>query len=517
MLKRWNRRGFLGCTTTAGALLGFGGPKSFFASLAAAEVKLTPEVVRFGPEIEPLIRLIEDTPRERCVEMLVEQLRRGVSYRQFMSALFLAGLRTFKPSSTGGMHSVYLIHAAHQISLDGATEERLLPLFYALDSFKAYTESPSRQRQLPREGRLLPFRGTITSIDQAWNEFHAAMDAWDAERADRAIVALVRSRGAHEIAEGLWRYGARDFRQNGHKPIFLSNALRTLETIGWQHAEVVFRAVIRHLNANGKARFEEQPYLPNLDRVRKSASKLPGNWAEAEAQSDPGLTKELLALIHNGETAEACELASTRLTEGQARAGSLWDAAHLAAGELIMREHGPWGGLRGVHAVTSTNALHYAFRMSTQDQTRFLLLLQALAWMSEFRNLEAKWSSRGLKNVNITQLSPSEIPDTEEAAAREVLAIASGESGAQGAASKAFRYGQAHPEAEVFLREARRLIVHKSYEEHQYKYPAAIFEDFGLVSPQWRPNMLAAAVYHMHGSSKPDSALIQRAVAALGG
>jgi hypothetical protein len=50
--------------------------------LSRAEAEVTPEVAKFRPEMEPLVALIERTPREKCAEMAVDQLRRGVSYRR---------------------------------------------------------------------------------------------------------------------------------------------------------------------------------------------------------------------------------------------------------------------------------------------------------------------------------------------------------------------------------------------------------------------------------------------------
>ena len=50
------------------------------------------------------------------------------------------------------------------------------------------------------------------------------MDNWDEEGADRAIVSLVRSAGAGEVIELFWRYGARDFRDIGHKAIYTANS-----------------------------------------------------------------------------------------------------------------------------------------------------------------------------------------------------------------------------------------------------------------------------------------------------
>ena len=62
--------------------------------LTRADAEVTPEIVKYRPEIEHLVALIERTVRERCAEMAVEQLRRSTSYRQFLAALFLAGIRT---------------------------------------------------------------------------------------------------------------------------------------------------------------------------------------------------------------------------------------------------------------------------------------------------------------------------------------------------------------------------------------------------------------------------------------
>ena len=46
--------------------------------LARSDVTITPDMVAFRPEVEPLVSLIERTPRDRCAEMLVEQFRKGM-------------------------------------------------------------------------------------------------------------------------------------------------------------------------------------------------------------------------------------------------------------------------------------------------------------------------------------------------------------------------------------------------------------------------------------------------------
>src|SRR5262245_45025263 len=171
--------------------------------ISRADAEVTPDIVRFHPEMEPLVALLERTPRERCAEMVVEQLRRGVSYRQLLAALFLAGIRNVNPRPPGfALHCVFVIYAAHLISLEAPADARLLPLFYALDNFKASQERDAAQPS--GDYTMRPITGSLSPSHRAKTEFAAAMEAWEPERAERAIVSLARDRGAGPVFEMLW-------------------------------------------------------------------------------------------------------------------------------------------------------------------------------------------------------------------------------------------------------------------------------------------------------------------------
>src|SRR5437660_11936739 len=124
--------------------------------------------------------------------MAVEQLRSGVSYRQFLAALFLAGIRNINPRPPGfALHCVFVVHSAHLISLEAPADSRLLPLFYVLDDFKASQDRDARQSSGDYTMRTI--RGSIPAPDKASAELTAAMEAWDSERAERAVASLARS------------------------------------------------------------------------------------------------------------------------------------------------------------------------------------------------------------------------------------------------------------------------------------------------------------------------------------
>src|SRR3954466_4398560 len=153
MSMRINRRHFLHATAAGGAMLGLG-DLSFLSRLprvSAEEAKLDTDLVRLDPDIEPTVRLLEDTPRERLLEEVAGRIKSGLSYREVLAALLLAGVRNVQPRPSVGFkfHAVLVVNSAHLASLASPDSDRWLPIFWALDYFKssqAQTEKESHWR-----------------------------------------------------------------------------------------------------------------------------------------------------------------------------------------------------------------------------------------------------------------------------------------------------------------------------------------------------------------------------------
>lgn len=502
------------CGLTSTALCSVAGTLASPLLIGREDAEVTPGLMKFRPEIEPLVSLIERTPRERCAEMLVEQLGQGVSYRQLMAALFLAGIRNVNPRPPGfALHCVFVIHSAHIISLEAPADSRLLPLFYALDNFKSAQERDSRQP--PGDYTMRPLAGPFPAPERAGAELTAAMEAWDPERAERAAVSLVRHRSASQAFEMLWRYGARDYRNIGHKAIFVANAHRTLNAIGWQHAEPVLRSLVLALldfgkqqNLNGYA-FDDQCYGGNLKRLKETLPRLDDSWMADEAE--PSVTRSLLGVIRESTAEEACTEVAARFAKGKMNAVTVWDAVHLAAAEVRMRARSG-AAIVGVHAVTAVNALHHAYLVMSEPQDRLLLLLQAVGWMGQFR----KWAETredSLRRFPINEMEPSADATPPDRGLTEILA--GGPSNMDASAARVLRLARDLPARQAFLAAALRLTLTKADEVHYYKYLAAVIEDLPLVSPHWQPHFLAATVYYMKGSNDPEPTTIRRAREAL--
>jgi hypothetical protein len=499
------RRSFLKTAATAGTLAGLGdlGFLSLLPRVSAADAKLDPRIVRFTPELEPLVRLLEDTPRERLLEEVGARVKRGTPYRDVLAALLLAGVRNIQPRPVGfKFHAVLVVHSAHLASQNSPKSDRWLPIFWALDQFK------SSQARDVREGDWTLSaveEGAVPTAGKARAAFVAALESWDVAAADVATAGFVRTAKPQDVFELLCRYGARDFRDLGHKAIYVANSWRTLQTIGWQHAEPVLRslayAIQFHEGANPAKRDA------SADRAGRRHQELlkeisPG-WLAGKSNVDA--TRILLRTFREGSWEAAGDSVVDWLNRGVAPQ-SIWDAIFQGAGELLMRRP----GIATLHAVTTTNALHYAFRTATQDETRRYLLLQAAAFVPLFRATAGLTATSG---IAIDELEPVEPTSRDAAAVEEIFADVSRDKLL--AAKKTLGWLGRSGAAKPFIDAAQRMIYLKGTDSHDYKFSSAALEDYSQVSPSMRDRFLAASVFWLKGSGTPDSALVARTRAAL--
>jgi hypothetical protein len=498
------RRLFLKTATGAGALVTLG-QVGGLPAVTAAEARLPVDLVKFHPDIEPLVRLLEETPREKVLEEVAMRVRRGLSYREVLAALLLAGVRNVQPRPVGfKFHAVLVVNSAHLASLASPDSERWLPIFWAIDQFK------SSQAANVREGNWLMGRVNEAEVppghQAAKQAFIQAMDNWDESAADAAVVGLVRTAGANELFEIFTRYGARDFRDIGHKAIYVANSFRTLEVIGWQHAEAVLRSLAYALLDRGGAK--ENPAQADLAADRPFRQNLEGvkgireGWLAGKTEA--GATKEMLQGLRTASAQESSELTMKLLNDGVAPQ-SLFDAFFDGAGELMMRVP----GIVSLHAVTFTNAIHYAWKRVEDDETRRLLLVQNAAFLPLFRG---KGQNEGTR---IDALEPMMPEAKGEAAVAEIFAEISKDRLL--AARKMLGYLEMGGSAQTISDAARRLVFLKGTNSHDYKFSSAVLEDHEQLSPPWRDGLLAAGAFYFRGSGERDNELVGRIRGAMEG
>jgi hypothetical protein len=494
------RRAFLrSLASTAGIAWSAAELGLVFPRVSAAETKLDSDWVSFAPDIEPLVHLIENTSRDRLLEEIGSKIRRGLSYREVLTALFLAGTRNVQPRPIGfKFHAVLVVHAAHLASIESPDEDRWLPIFWALDYFK------QSQAENKRSGDWHLREVDAKRIPSATTARAAVVDAlekWDESALDSAVAGLIRSGGAQEAIEIFYKYGARDFHEIGHKAIYTANCWRLLQTIGWRHAEPIFRSLAYGLldySGESPAKRDDplsRPWKDNLVRLRD----FKGDWLEGKPSM--AATQEMLVALREGSTSQSCGRVVELVNRGAAPA-SIWDACFQFGGELLVRAP----GIIPIHAITSANALRFAFTQTASDETRRLLLLQAVAILVYFRG-----DARPMEKLEDWEpLPPAE---GENRSPREILADLGGDRHV--AARKLLGQLRENPDPADFMKEARRLIFLKGRDAHDYKFSSAVIEDFRHISPAIRDRYLAASLFNLHGNNEPDNPLTKRIRAAL--
>lgn len=513
-MARTSRRHFLRRAAIGTGAVACGSQWDFWdmPPVSAAQAQLAADAVQFTPDIEPLVRLIEETPRERVVEEVVARVTSGLSYREVLAALLLAGIRNVQPRPAVGFkfHAVLVVNSAHLASLASSDADRWLPMLWAIDNFKGSQQADEREgnwtMSAVREGEL-------PDAAQASVQFRQAMERWDESAADVSVAQLARTQGADQLFETFAWLGCRDFRSIGHKAIYVANAFRTLETIGWRYSEPVMRSLAYALlNHEG----DPNPASSDLpaDRAgrqnRERLAKIRPEWQGGRL--DDGATREMLVALRTASPEEASDLVVDLLNR-QVAPQSLFDSFFLSAGEMLMRQP----AIVALHAVTTTNALRYSFDRVSQDETRRMLLLQNAAFLTMFRQ---SMQSRGaVADVRIDELQPlafdpgGESTSPLEQAQQQIFREMGGQSAK--AAGHLLQARQNGLSVEEFMRTARHLVFQKGNDSHDYKFSSAVLEDYYQVSPAWRDRFLASSVFKLRGAQENDNGLADRVRQAL--
>jgi hypothetical protein len=207
----------------------------------------------------------------------------------------------------------------------------------------------------------------------------------------------------------------------------------------------------------------------------------------------------MLSVLRDGTEEETAD-AVVELLAGGVAPGSIWDALLCGAAELLMRAP----GILSLHAVTTTNAIRRVYERIRDDETRRVLLLQNASFLPFYRRA-------GRSSARIDELAPASA--TGSGSVEDVLATI-GQDNTE-AARRVLAYLEQNPDPDDLLDAANRLVFLKGNDSHDYKFSAAVLEDYHRISPSWRGRYLAASVFWMNGSRAPESEVARRARRAL--
>ena len=480
----------------------------------AATISLSSSLGRTAPaDVYELLDLLEETPRAQIMERVVARIRSELRYEDLLAALTLATVRNVQPYPDVGFkyHAVMVLQAIHHTTLGVAPADRWLPVLWAVDNFKE-----EQAEELHASGWTMAARPSAPipapSPERARGALAAALDNWDLKAADAAVVNYADVAEPREVFGLLWHYGARDFRGIGHKAIAVQNAHRILTLLGWQHRDPVLRSTVAALvnfyddpNPATVALEEEAAWRQNTELRRE----IPVSWLEGRL--DSGASAGMLAVLREGDTLEASRAVVGLLKDGISPA-SVWHALHAAGAELLMTE----SGVVPLHAQTSSNSLHYAFRESGDAATQQLMLLQCAAFIPRFRAM-SPLARRGVARLDEVEPLPVEtpagIPTGDAAAGMDALddVFSGGRGERPQTIGKALGYLEAGGAVQAIVDRVRHSLAETATNSHHYKFAEAVFENHAWTprSP-WRDRYLAAGFAYFNGPwNRPNTTMLE--------
>ena len=349
-----------------------------------------------------------------------------------------------------------------------------------------------------------PVSGTV---DAARKRLIDALDRWDLEAVDPAIRDFARLAAPEQLSEVLFRYGSRDLRAIGHKAIAVQNVHRLLPIVGPDYAPPVLRSLAAALQNRG---YDPNPATSDLpsDRTWRAfqamLGEIPKTWKQG--RRDDAARNELVRTLREVSELDAGQAVIDLLKHGVST-DSIWEGLFATAAELVLRRP----TVVPVHAQTSANAFHYAFRHSQAETTQLLALLQSAAFMPAFR--------RGIGNtrsdLRIDELEPLAVSGDGAEALRDAFSELPHDPASS--ARKALHYLQYGGSADRLVASARRQLALNGRHSHDYKFTEAALENYGEMAPAaWRDRILAASMAYFTGSATAPSPVAQEALELLG-
>ena len=463
--------------------------------LASAFAESDPERLLFG-KLEPLVSLMQETPVQRLLPGLVEQLRAGTSLTELVKAAALANARTFGGEDYVGFHTMMALAPATHMARELPTERQPLPIFKVLYRNTNRIQEfggPSSEVLRPVQPSSLPEGRTGGEVVQT------AVRGRDVQAAESAFAAIARR--SPEEAFNAALYAVQD-NTEVHRVVLPYRAWDMLGLIGEENAHTLLRQSVRYC-----VKAETSPRNATWDEPRTVLPKLLDQFhligkPAGSRQPDDKWVDEFSQTLFKSSAAQAAEAAAVALAEGFAP-DAIGEAISLAANQLVLRDHGrrpseeqpgkPIGSVHGdsigVHACDSANAWRNMARVSNQRNQYACLILGAYQVAldrvnrgGDFLNWQPLPVPYLLERIKTTD-PDALLRDLDESIRGNLQSRA---------ATLVYSYGQqGHPARPVFD-VLLKYAISEDGALHAEKYYRTVTEEFASTRPAFRWRQLVA-------------------------
>ncbi len=485
-MSRSTRRQFLANVGEGMLLASVGSALAAELGLATVHGADAGAALNFGA-LEPLVALMQETPAEKLLPILVEKLKAGTELRTLVAAAALANARTFGGQDYIGFHTFMALAPAFAMSQELPTERRPLPVLKVLYRNTSRMQSVGgRAHEVLHPVEPIALPGGVSGSELLRQATRSA----DFDNAERTFAAL--SRGPVGEAFNHLQFAVED-EVDVHRVVLAWRAWMTLDITGQEHAHALLRQSVRYcVSAEQGYKRQGTAFSPIRELLPKLLDqyKLPGT-AKGERRAEDAWIDRTARFIANSSREKAADAVAGALAEGISPE-DIGEALSLAANELILRDPGrpkewasepkPVGSVHGdsvgVHASDAANAWRNIARVSNSRNTAASLIVGAFHTAGQFNRLNAEPYPHAEQLTKVTATDP-------QAMLRELdTAIQSKDQFR--ACAVVQRYGQLGHAARPMFDLLLGYGVSEDGALHAEKYYRTVSEEFAAARPAFR-------------------------------
>lgn len=475
------------------ASLGYGTANEL--GLAPAFAGEVPDTLDFG-SLEPLVRLMQETPIDKLLPALAARLKSGTELRRLVAAGALANARTFGGEDYVGFHTMMALAPSLHMARELPESLQALPVFKVLyRNTNRIQEKGGRKDEVLHAVKPAPLGEGRAGAEAVRDAVHRQA----AEEAER-LFATIAQAGASDALNDLL-YTVQDHTEV-HRVVLPYRAWDLLDLIGQEHAHTLLRQSVRYcIKAESwpHTGADKQPsnLLPKLLEEHKLLDRSPGTRSGEDSWVD-----QLSQTIFKSSPEEAAAAAASALAEGFSPA-VVGEAISLAANQLVLRDMGrppreespgkPPGSVHGdsigVHACDSACAWRNLARVSNARNIFACLILGAYQVALDRTNRGGdflNWAPLPLQN-HIAQIRSTEGPailrEADDAIRQNLQAHA---------AAAVHRYGELGHDPRPLFDLLLRFAVSEDGALHAEKFYRTVTEEFNSTRPAFRWRQLVA-------------------------
>jgi hypothetical protein len=361
-----NRREFLADVGKGMLLASVGSSLAFDLGLTPAFADDGKDTLSFGDR-EPLVALMQETPADKLLPILVDKLKNGTELRELVAAAALANARTFGGQDYDGYHAFMALVPAFHMAGELPKEKQALPVLKVLHR--------NTRRMQSVGGRRKEVLHTVEAADLPKDSnggelLRENIRKKDAAAAERTFAALAK--GPIGEAYNHLQFSIQD-EVDVHRVVLAWRSWAMLDLTGKELASTLLRQSVRFcVNEEPGGKPEIRTVLPKLLDQYKLLGKQPG-----KQKADDAWVEKLSQTIYASSRSQAAEAVAAALAEGMSPE-DIGEAMSLAANRLVLCDPGrrkdqaspgkPEGSIHGasvgVHASDSANAWRNIARVS---------------------------------------------------------------------------------------------------------------------------------------------------------